>query len=327
MLGSKSGGKVVVLGGTGFVGRAVVNALSKSGYEVSVFVRRPERYRDYLLFPNTRLVQLTSLLETERLKTLLKGADAVVNLVADVTAPTESVADDALVQVTQQIKKAIESAGVKRVVALSHIGADASNARQAWLYHLGEADAIMHTIASANVTILRAGLLLGDGDEVSSRFKAQLERMPVLPVANADRAVQPLSVKDFARALVMCLSDATTHGQKIEMVGEERMTLKDLAGSVRDLMMKDDAIILPMCSLNARFMVALGALAPFRSVSAVQMKLLQADLVSDADFASRFGFMPSSVEHTLANYIAPGTLRERYHFFRREAGRDADELA
>ncbi|AZR82924.1 NAD(P)H-binding protein [Thiomicrospira sp. S5] len=321
-----TGNKVVVLGGTGFVGRSVVNELSKNGYEISVVVRRPERFREFLLFPKTRLVQLDSLLQTDGLKAILKGADIVVNLTADMTAKTEAVVDKELVQVNQQIKKAVESAGVKRVLSLSQIGADAGNARHDWLYKLGEADAIMHTIASAKVTILRAGLLLGDGDEVTSRFKAQLEWLPVLPVANAGRAVQPLSVKDFAKALVMCIDDKAAFGAKIELVGEERMTLKDLAGLVRDMMMKEDAIVLPMCSLNARFMSTLGPLAPFRSVSKVQLQLMQSDLTSENDFETRFGFMPTSVDHTLAPYIAPSNLRERYHFYRQEAGRDADEL-
>ncbi len=120
-----TGNKVVVLGGTGFVGRSVVNELSKNGYEISVVVRRPERFREFLLFPKTRLVQLDSLLQTDGLKAILKGADIVVNLTADMTAKTEAVVDKELVQVNQQIKKAVESAGVKRVLSLSQIGADA----------------------------------------------------------------------------------------------------------------------------------------------------------------------------------------------------------
>ena len=47
------GNKVSVFGGTGFVGREVVNELSKAGYEVTLLVRRPERYRDFALYANT----------------------------------------------------------------------------------------------------------------------------------------------------------------------------------------------------------------------------------------------------------------------------------
>ncbi|MDG4812153.1 NAD(P)H-binding protein [Hydrogenovibrio sp. 3SP14C1] len=321
-----TGNKVVVLGGTGFIGRSVVNELSKSGYEISVVVRRPERFRDYMLYKNTKLVQIDSLLDSEGLKKAFMGTDVVVNLTADLTAKTEAVSEKDIVAVNQQIKKAVESAGIKRVVALSQIGADANNARNNWLYNLGESDAIMHTISCAQVTILRAGLLLGEGDEVATRFKNQLNLFPVLPVANASVAVQPLSVKDFAKALVLSIKDTTLFGKKIEVVGEERMVLKDLASLIRDMMQKDDALVIPMCSLNAKFMSFLNAFAPIRSVSKVQLSLLKSDLISDQDFSSRFGFVPMSVEQTLASYVLPTNIRERYNFYRQEAGRNEDEL-
>lgn len=319
------GNKVVVIGGVGFVGRAVVNALSKAGYETTVVVRRPQRYREYTLFPNTRLAQLTSLKEVEDLKQVLKGADIVVNLIADLTSGAESITMDELVQVSQQIKKAVESEGVKRVLSLSQIGADANNAQYPWLCKLGEADAIMYSFAKAESTVLRAGLLLGEGDQVVTRFRKQLNRMPVLPVANANTRVQPLAVEDFAAALVQTIEDENSFGQKLDVAGEERLSLKELADTVSTLMMKE-ALIVPMCQLNAKFMVALGIFAPFQSVSKVQLLSLTAEGVTETDFATRFGFIPKSVEQTLSHYVVPNNMRERYNFMRQEAGRDSEEL-
>jgi len=293
----------VVLGGTGFIGRAVVNALSKHGYEISVVVRRPERFRDYLLFPKTKLVQMDSLLSSEALVRVFKHAGLIVNCLADLTLKTEAVEENDYVAVHQQIKKAIETAQVKRVISVSQIGANAGNATHSWLYHLGEADAIMHSIANAQTTILRSGILLGAKDEVASCFKRQLNLMPVLPVANASKQVQPLAVQDFAKALVASIQNRSLFWKKVEVVGEERMTMKALANRVKEMMEKEDAVVFSMCRLNARFMSFLGALAPIKSVSAVQMVLLEADLISDTDFSTQFGFEPMSVEQALAAYV------------------------
>lgn len=321
-----SGKKVVVLGGTGFVGRAVVNELSKNGYTTDVTVRRPERYREFLLFPNTQLVQLDDMQDAEALTKVLKGADVVVNMVSDLTSGTEAVAVDDLVKVNQQIKKAIESAEVHRVMTLSQIGADANNAKNNWLCVLGESDAVMHTVASADVTIMRAGMLLGEGDDAVCRFRTQLSRFPVLPIANSGVEVQPLALTDFALAMVNTIKDESAYGQKIEVVGEERLSLKTLGGLVKDMMDKEDAIVLPMCSLNAKFMAMLGPLAPAPTVSKTQLMSLSTDQISDTDFATRFGFVPMSIDQTLARYVISTNVRERYHYFRKEAGRDADEL-
>lgn len=319
--------KAVVLGGTGFIGRAVVNELSKHGYEISVVARRPERFREYLLFPKTKLVQMDSLLSAEELVKVFKDVGLVINCLADLTLKTEAVEENDFVAVHQQIKKAAETAHVERVISLSQIGADAGNASNQWAYHLGEADAIMHTIATAKTTILRAGLLLGANDGVVSCFKRQLELMPVLPVANSSKQVQPLAVQDFAKALVASIQTADTFGKKLTVVGEERMTLKVLANRVKEMMEKEDAIVLPMCRLNARFMSFLGGLAPIKSVSSSQMALMQSDLISDADFSTQFGFEPMSVEQALSTYVLTTHQRERYNQFRQAAGRNLKELA
>lgn len=320
------GDQVVVLGGAGFVGRSVVNALSKAGYHTKVAVRRPQRYRDYALFPNTQLVQMDNLQDAEALQQLFRGADIVISLIADQTSGAEAVAPGQLVSVSQQVKKAVELAGVKRVLSLSQIGADANNAQQAWLCELGEMDSVLHAMASAKVTLVKPSVLLGEGDQITTCYRKQLKRLSILPVVHADTLIQPLAVEDFAQAWVQLIEDKDSFGSKIEMVGEERLSVKDLADTVRTLMLKEDAMLFPMCRLNAKFMVALGILAPFQSVSKVQLLSLANDSVSDMDFESRFGFMPQSVEHSLAHYVMPNNMRERYNFMRREAGRDADEL-
>ena len=319
------GNKVTVFGGTGFVGKAVINELSKAGYEVKVVVRRPERYREMMLFPNAKLYTLDNFENSEQLNGALKGADIVVNLTVDRSTATEMVEQSELADVAHKIKAAAESAGVKRVLSLSQIGSNNDAPNSDWFGVLGEVDNQMHNVANAQSTIFKAGLLIGHGDHSTQAFINQLKRINVLPVANSGTVVQPLWIKDFAKAMVGTIKDTNTFGAKLELVGEERLTFKELATLTAELMQREP-IVFGMCSLNAKIMSALGAFAPVASVNKIQLLTLQNDQMSDADFSTQFGFVPSSLESTISTYAAPGDVRQRLNYLRKEAGRNATDI-
>ena len=319
------GNRVTVFSGTGYIGREVVNALSKAGYEVKLCVRRPERYRDFALYNGTKVVALTSYDEPEQLDAVLKGSDIVINLTADRSNGTEMVALDELVHVNQKIKSAVEHAGVKRVLSLSQIGASSNQETNDYLCKLGECDSLMFTTASADVTIFKASLIIGENDETTQRFVKQLNRMDLLMVANGSTVVQPIAVKDLAQAMVNSIKNRKVFGQKLEVVGEERLTIKELGELVAEIMQKE-ALVFPMCALNAKLMVFFGSFAPVASISASQLQMLKEDLISDADFDTQFGFVPASLESIISVYAAPHHIRERYNYYRKEAHRNADEL-
>lgn len=335
------GKNVVVLGGAGFIGRWVINELSKQGYHTKVAVRRPQRFRDYALFPNTRLVQLDAYTETS-LAPVLAEADIVVNLLADMTAGPEAIDANDLAETASIVAKAISASTsasksdsksdsksaskIARIVSVSQIGADAQRDSSDWLGQLGRADQSMLGVQGKHVTVYRAGLLLGEADHVVSAWKKQLARMPFLPLAKADTMIQPLFVRDFAQALVSDLPCESSFGEVREVAGEERLSVEQLGELVADLMEKESALVFGMCDLNAKLMSWFGPLAPIRSVSKQQMALLAEDSITDADFATQFGFMPRSIEQTLMTYVMPNGVRGRYSFYRQEAGRNSEDM-
>ena len=319
------GNKVSVFGGTGFVGREVVNELSKAGYEVTLLVRRPERYREFSLYSNTVVRALTSYDDAEQLKLALAGADIMVNLTTDRSAGNEMIDQSELMHINQKLKLAAESAGVKRVLSLSQMGASSDQPSGDWFGLLAEVDNIMHSVVSADVTIFRPSLLIGESDDTTALFVKQLQRMSLLMVANANTVVQPVWVKDFALAFVGSIHKPATFGQKIEVVGEERLTLKQLGELVAEIMQKE-AIVFPMCRLNAMIMAKLGAFSPVASVSSSQLLMLKKEMISDSDFSSIFGFMPAGLEWVISTYAAPHHIRERYNSYRKAAGRNPREI-
>ncbi|GKT12015.1 MAG: hypothetical protein ISEC1_P0988 [Thiomicrorhabdus sp.] len=318
------GNKVSVFGGTGFVGREVVNALSKAGYEVSLLVRRPQRFRDFALYPNTKVVELTAYDDADLLDTALVNTDIVVNLLSDRSTGPEMVEADDLLTVSQDVKSAVERAGIQRVMSLSQIGAS-EQAKSEWRSLQAKVDDVMLSTQGADVSIMKPSLLIGENDDTTARYAKQLNRMPLLMVAQSTVVVQPIWVRDFAQVFAASVGNVATFGQMVDIAGEERMTIKELAELVMEIMQKQ-AVLFPVCPLNAKFMAKLGALAPVVSISSSQLQMLCGDMVTESDFSSSFGFVPSGLELVIAGYAVPHDVRARFNYFRKEAGRNADEL-
>lgn len=316
------GKKVTVFGATGFIGREVVNELTKAGYELTVVVRRPERFREFMLYPNTKLFALDSFDNTDALKKSMSGSDIVVNLIADRSTGTEMIEAEEMGQVAKRMKSAMENDNVKRVLSLSFIGANNDCDSHEWLGVLGDLDNQMHAVACAEETILRAGLLIGANDETTSAYAKQLQRFPFLAVSGGSTEVQPLWVKDFAKAMVACIPNAAFFGKKIDVAGVEQMSVKALGEKVAKIMQQDDAVVFPMCRLNARIMSMLGVFAPVWSIKKSQLTLLQNDALTQTDFAQTFGFAPASLDWVIAQYATPKHQREKYNRYRKFANRD-----
>lgn len=321
---TKFGKQVCVLGGAGYVGQAVITELTKAGYQVKLALRFPQRRRELSLIPGVELVEIPVLNE-ESLKQLFNGVTFVVNLLTDQSVPSETVPEAGLVKITHSIKRIAETSGVQRLIHLSQIGASSLQAKSSWLRVLGETEGIIHNMNSTVPTILRAGLLVGEKDTTTSLYKKQLDICPLLMVANGKAQVKPLSVKDFAKALVKTLENSAFFKQRVDLVGDEVISIKDLARFVQQIYDKK-ALVMSMCQLNAKFMMKLGFLAPIKTVNAYQQKQLTQDLLSSQDFTSTFGFAPESLESLMSEYIYPNNVRDRYGYFREAAGRKAEEL-
>lgn len=316
------GNKVTVLGATGFVGRAVVNELSKSGYEVTVAVRRPERYREFALYQNCKVKAIESYDSKTALNSVLEGRDIVINLMADRSTGLEKIAKNDLLENAKVLHSAMEANHIKRCMTFSYIGANHDADDHSWFGILADLEGQMLGVPNCDATVLRAGLLIGDGDDTTTAFKKHLNRMPVLMMANNQAKVQPLWIKDFARAMVETIGNHASYGKKIEVAGTSQMSLKRLGEMVAELMEKDDAMVFPMCKLNARLNAALGFMAPIVSVTSSQLEQIQGDAVTETDFVETFGFEPSTLDWVIAEYVRPTHERERYNDYRKFANRD-----
>ena len=226
--------KIVITGGTGFVGRNVCEHLFErdAGCRLVVPTRRRATGRDLQVLPTVDLA-VADVHDAKAITPLLTGADALVHLVAILHGSADDF-DRVHVQLPRTLAAACTASGVKRVVHVSALGV-ASNAPSAYLRSKAAGEAVWQDWARATggqLTILRPSVIFGAEDRFTNLF-VQLQRLfPVLPLAGTGARFQPVWVGDVARAVVNSLYAAAAAGPVIECAGPEVMTLKQIVQRV-----------------------------------------------------------------------------------------------
>jgi uncharacterized protein YbjT (DUF2867 family) len=220
--------RILVLGGSGFVGRSLCEQLVErnggAGGTITVPSRRPARAKHLQTLPTLQLVQ-ADVNDDAQLARLVAGQDAVVNLIA-ILHGSQAQFQRAHVEFPLRLARACSAAGVKRVVHVSALGVDAE-APSRYLRSKAAGEAALRE-ADLALTLLRPSVIFGAHDRFLNLFAALQAVAPVMPLAGADTRFQPVWVDDVARAIVRCLDNDATIGQTYECAGPSVYTLKQL---------------------------------------------------------------------------------------------------
>lgn len=219
---------ILILGGTGFVGRSVCDKLIErsggAGGEIVVPSRRPARAKHLQSLPTLRVAQ-ADVHNAAELQRLVRGADAVINLVA-VLHGSEATFKQVHVELPRKLADACQAAGVRRVVHVSALGVgDAPPSR--YLRSKAAGEAVLKA-AKLDLTILRPSVIFGEHDHFTNLFATLQALVPFVPLAGAPARFQPVWVNDVAVAIVRCLDRPSSIGQTIECVGPEVLTLQQI---------------------------------------------------------------------------------------------------
>jgi uncharacterized protein YbjT (DUF2867 family) len=220
--------QILVLGGTGFVGRSLCEKLvARSGGgngRIVVPSRRPYRAAAIRSLPTVDVVQADVHVDRD-LARMVRGADVVINLVAILHGSPEAF-KKVHVDLPRRLIKACHESGTKRLVHVSALGAQL-NGSSNYLRSKAVGEAVLQA-SSLAVTVLRPSVIFGEHDHFMNLF-AQLQSVfPVMPLACSTAQFQPVWVDDVASAIVACLNDASTAGLTIECAGPQVFTLGEL---------------------------------------------------------------------------------------------------
>lgn len=205
--------RIVVTGGTGFVGRSVCERLSAQhpGAQIVVPSRQAAAARRVSTVPGVQRVQ-ADLFDPGTLSQLLQGADALVHLVA-ILHGSPAQFDRVHVQLPRLLATAVRACGVQRVVHVSAL-AVSEDAPSSYLRSKAAGERVWKEAAAAvgaaarpafQLAVLRPSVIFGDDDRFTNLFASLLRLLPLLPLAGADARFQPVAVGDVAQAIAACV--------------------------------------------------------------------------------------------------------------------------
>jgi uncharacterized protein YbjT (DUF2867 family) len=309
--------RVLVLGGSGFVGRHVVAKLSGAGHDVVVITRRRERARHLLLLPTVRVVE-SDPYNAATLDRYAGNMTAAINLVGVLHERGRDTFERAHVELPAALGAACRKAGVPRILHMSALGVNA-DAPSRYLRSKAAGEA---AIAASGLawTIFRPSIIFGREDTFLNLFARLARLFPVVPLAGANARFQPVHVGDVATCFVAALDDPSTIGQRYSLCGPKAYTLAELVRYVGEVS-GHPRPILPLgrglASLQARIM----ELLPGPLLTRDNLASMQVDNICEGPFPERFGITPAALESIAPEYLAPAALHSRYEGFRAHGGR------
>ena len=216
--------RVLILGGTGFVGRHVCEKLTRIGCRMTVITRRASQAAAIQSMPKVRVLE-GDVYNQAFLAQYMAQHDVVINLIA-ILHGSEAAFDKAHVQLPQIISAACQQSGVKRLIHISALGASAQGPS---LYQRSKAqgESVLQQ-AGLDLTILQPSVIFGAEDKFLNLFAKLQHIAPVVPLAGASTRFQPVWVEDVASAVAHCVTHHNTIGHTYEICGPDILTLKEL---------------------------------------------------------------------------------------------------
>ncbi len=315
--------KIVLIGGSGFVGGWIASRLSQRGVRVVIPTRHRDNTKQLILLPTVDMIE-ADVHDPQTLAALLRGADAVINLVGtlhdrDSREPYGKGFAAAHVELPKKILAAMRATGVRRLVHMSALKA-AADAPSAYLRSKGEGEALVRAASGEfDVTVFRPSVIFGPGDSFLNTFATLLRFLPVLPLAGGAARFQPVYVGDVADAFVASLGESATFGRTYELCGPKAYTLSELVAYVGQVTgHRRPVLALPkgLAALQAKLL----GLLPNPPLSPDNLRSMQVDSVTDGS-QNCPGWNPQPLEAMAPLYLSTIRPRLRFDSYRHRAGR------
>jgi uncharacterized protein YbjT (DUF2867 family) len=294
-----------VFGGTGFLGRHLVERLASSGTSVRVAVRHVDRARSALRAEDSDRISIFSadVRDQATVAAALAGADAVVDAVS-AYVETGGVTFEAVhVQGAEMLARHAAAAGATRFVLVSGIGADPESGSP-YIRARGRGERAVQQ-AFSGATIVRPSAMFGPGDALFSTLGDLTRLLPVLPLIGGGRTrLQPVFVEDVAEAIARILADPGTAGRIYELAGPKVYTMRELVISVLRITGRRRALV-PVPFALAELQARLFELLPNPPLTSGQVDLLKEDNVASGTLPGlpELHILPRAIEAIVPAYL------------------------
>lgn len=307
--------KLLVLGGTGYIGHHLLPRLATAGYRLTVPSRNREHHRELTLIPGVALHN-ADIHDRDTLERLVIGHDAVINLVGILNESSDQSFRSVHVELVEKLLAACQQAGVRRLLQMS-----ALKAGQGLSNYLKSRGRMEQAVRASDLdwTILQSSVVFGGRGGLVARFDSLLQWLPVLPLPRPDARMAPVDVDDVASAIVRCLEDPSTRQQTLELYGPETLTLIEIVRRIAHATGKRRWII-PMPDALGKLQASVAGLVPGKPFTRDNFLSLRTEAVGDSDGLQRLGIEAQVFTAMLAQLAASDSRARRYDLMRAQHG-------
>jgi uncharacterized protein YbjT (DUF2867 family) len=300
---------ILVTGGTGFIGQALVRHLVDAGYQVRILLRASSQSPN---LPRSLPVEvaISSLADERGLRASMVGVDTVYHLAGAEWRGAYASLMDIDIRGTQNVVAAAADAKVRRLFFVSHLGADRGSA-----YPVFKAKAIAEEYirrSGIDYTIMRTAIVFGHNDGFTTGLAQLLSFIPRLFLVPGDgeSLLQPLWVEDLATCLTWALDDERTYNQMYEIGGPEYLSFNQVVRTIMEALGLQRRLVHLRQPYLRALTVLLETLLPSTPVSVYWLDYLATNRASSLDSIPRlFNLMPSRLSQRLA-YLAAHDWRQ-----------------
>jgi NADH dehydrogenase len=298
--------RVFVTGGTGFVGRALVQALRAEGHVVRCLTRRGSE-ADLKGLEAIERVEGDVLESADGLAYAMSGCDAVVHLVGIIREiPARAIMlEQVHIDGTANVVTATETAGVRRYLHMSALGTR-PNARARYHQTKWRAEDVVRASA-LDWTIFRPSIIYGPGDAFITMLARMIRALPAVPVIGTGRSrLQPVQVGLVAEGIARALDHTASIGRTWEVGGPDVLMFDELLDLIATVIKGRPVpkVHIPVAVVRAlaRFFENFA----FFPVTRDQLLMLEEDNVCDAEpFLRAFGLAPVPLKEGLERMLTP----------------------
>lgn len=300
------GKRVTIFGGSGFIGRSLVQRFAREGAIIRVPVRNPAQALFLKTMGHVGQVTLVkiNIHDKQAIKACCEDSEIVINLIGILYEKGSSTFKKIHIELAETIAKSAVEADVKTLLHMSALNAD-PNAKSIYAKTKSQGEqAILNAYPQA--TIFRPSLVFGPHDHFFNRFSELSRFSPILPlIGNGKTRLEPIYVEDVVEAIVIASQQSTAQGKVYELGGPKIYSLKKLFEIMLETI-QCKRLLLPLPYFMAKIIGFFCEVLPSPPLTRDQVKLLQKDIVTDKKglILQDLGITPSSLESILPRYLS-----------------------
>ena len=290
---------ILITGGTGFIGNALIRHLDNLGYSIKLLIR-PSKKSPNLPKNLSLNVAVSSLKDEKGLRAAMKDVDVIYHLAGAESLGREAELADVDIKGTQSLINAASGTNIKRIIYLSHLGADRASA-----YPLLKAKGIAeYAIKNSNIpyTIFRSSVVYGKDDHFSNGLAFLIKVSPhfVMLPEEGSTLLQPIWIEDLARILTWSLEMPETITKTIKLGGPEYLSFRDICEIIIEVLdIKRRFITVSPVFLNV-LTELIEIIMPKFPTSVFWLDYLATDRTADLDILPRqFDLLPARMSQQL----------------------------